>query len=91
VIPVKRAFAIRGFECHEEHQYSIRGHDNSCRASAQSCARSFTDSPHHFDSWDYKLRPLMVHHSENTRACYTFPVLRGLNIRGDLQERNPRV
>jgi hypothetical protein len=33
------------------------GHSRSCRADALSCARSFTDSPHHFDSGDYKLRP----------------------------------
>jgi hypothetical protein len=45
------------------------------RAGPLSCASSFTDSPHHFDSGDYKLRPVMVYHSENQRACYTIPVL----------------
>jgi hypothetical protein len=33
----------------------------------------------------------MVYHSENTRAHYTFPVLRVFDIRGDSQERSPRV
>jgi hypothetical protein len=66
------------FQYHKEHQYPIRGHGRSCRAGPLSCARSFTDSPHHFDSGDYKLRPLMVYRSENTRE-FTFPVLRGFS------------
>jgi hypothetical protein len=60
------------FQYHEEHQYPIRGHGRSCRAGLLSCARSSTDSPHHFDSGDYKLRPVMVLHLENPRECYTF-------------------
>jgi hypothetical protein len=59
------------FQYHEEHQYRIRGYCRSCRAGALSCACSFTDSPHHFDFRDYKLRPLIMHQSENPRACYT--------------------
>jgi hypothetical protein len=58
------------FQYHEEHQYPIRGHGRTCRAGPLSCARSFTDSPHHFDSGYYKSRPVMVHHSENTCACF---------------------
>jgi hypothetical protein len=61
------------FQYHEEHQYPVRGHDRSCRVGPLSCARSFTDSPHHFDSGDYKFWPLVVYHSENPRACYTSP------------------
>jgi hypothetical protein len=57
------------FQYHEEHQFPIRGHGRSCRAGPLG----YTDSPHHFDTGDYKLRPLMAYHSENTRACYTFP------------------
>jgi hypothetical protein len=79
------------FQCHEEHQYPIRGHGRSCRADSLSCARSFTDSPHHFDFGNYKSKPLMLHHSENARAYYTFPILRVFDIRDDSQERNPRV
>jgi hypothetical protein len=56
------------FQYHEEHQYPIRGHGRSCRAVPLCCERSFTDSPHHFNSGDYKFVPLMVYHSENTRA-----------------------
>jgi hypothetical protein len=79
------------FQYHEEHQYPIRGHGRSCRAGPLSCARSFTYSPHHFDSGDYKFRPLMVFHPENALACCTFPVLRLFDINDDTQERNPRV
>jgi hypothetical protein len=61
------------FQYHEEHQYPIRGHVRSYRAGSQSCALSFTESLHHFDFREYKLRPLMVCHSENLRACCTFP------------------
>jgi hypothetical protein len=46
-------------------------------AAAQAhCAHSFTDLPHHFDSGDYKLRPLMVYRSENSRAFpfYAFSI-----------------
>lgn len=46
-------------------------------------------SPHHFESEDYKLRPLVFHHSENTHKCYTFPNPRIFYTRGDSQERNP--
>jgi hypothetical protein len=65
---------IRAFPCpllfhyHGEHQYPIRGHGRSCCAGPMSCARSFTDSPNHFDYGDCKSRPLMVNHSENPRA-----------------------
>jgi hypothetical protein len=45
----------------------------SYRAGPLSCARSFTDSPHHFDSMDYRLRPVLVNHSENTRIFIRFP------------------
>jgi hypothetical protein len=79
------------FQYHEEHQYHIRGHVRSCRAGPLSCARSFTDSPHHFYTGDHKLRSLMVYHSENTRTCYTFSVLRVFDLRGNSQERSPRV
>jgi hypothetical protein len=63
------------FQYHKEHQYPIRGHGNSCQTVLHplSCAGSFTDSPHHFDSGDYKLRPLMVYHSKNLRAFIRFP------------------
>jgi hypothetical protein len=53
-------------------QYPIRGHGRSCRAGPLSCARSFTDPPHRFDSGDCKLSPLTVHHSGNTRAFIRF-------------------
>jgi hypothetical protein len=59
------------FQYHKEHQYPIHGHGRSCRACPLSCARSFTDSPRHFDSTDYKLRPLMVYHLEDPRTCHT--------------------
>jgi hypothetical protein len=72
-----------------QYQYPIRGHGRSCRAGPLSCARSFADSPRHFDFGDHKLRQLMVCHSENTRACYTFPVLRVFDTRVDQQERSP--
>jgi hypothetical protein len=42
-----------------------------------------------FDYRDYKLRPLLVYHSENQRVCYAFPVLRVFDVRGDSQERKP--
>jgi hypothetical protein len=61
------------FQYHKQHQYPISGHGISCRAGPLSCARSFTDSPHHFESGDYKLKPLMVYHSENLRAFICFP------------------
>jgi hypothetical protein len=79
------------FQYHEEYQYPIRGHGRTCHAAPLSCASSFTDSPQHFDSWYYKLTPLMTYHSQNPRTCYTFPVLRVFDIRGDSQERNLRV
>jgi hypothetical protein len=60
------------FQCHGDHQYLIRGHGRSCRAVPLSCARSFTDSSRHFDSADHRLRPVMVHHSENQRTCFPF-------------------
>jgi hypothetical protein len=77
------------FQYHEEHQYPIRGHVRNCRAGPLSCARSFSDSPHHFDFGDCKLRPLMVCHSEDARAYYTFSVLRFFDTRGNSHERNP--
>jgi hypothetical protein len=61
------------FPYHEDHQTLIGGHDRSCRAGPLSCARSFTDSSQYFDSGHYKLRPLMVDHSENTRTFVRFP------------------
>jgi hypothetical protein len=61
------------FQYHEEHQYPIRGHGRNCRAGPLSYARSFTNSPHHFHSGDYKLRPLMVYHTKNIRASIRFP------------------
>jgi hypothetical protein len=70
------------FQYHEEHQYPIRGHGRSYRSGPLRCARSFTDSPHHFDSECYKLRPLIAYHSENERAFYTSPVLRVFDVRG---------
>jgi hypothetical protein len=76
------------FQYHE-HQYPIRGHGRSCHAGPLSCARSFTDLPHHFDSRDYKLRPLMPYHSENTRACCTFPLY--VPIRRNSPPRIPTV
>jgi hypothetical protein len=80
------------FQCHEKHQYPIRDHGKSCRAGPLSCARSFTDSLHHVDSGGYKFRPLMVYHSENIRACYTFLILRVFDTRGNSQERYlPRI
>jgi hypothetical protein len=79
------------FQYHEEHQYPICSHSRSYRAGPLSCEHSFTDSPHHFDSKDYKLRPLMVHHSENPWTCYMFPVLCVFDIHSDLQECNPCV
>jgi hypothetical protein len=94
---VIRAFAFPCFRIsavlfqYHEHQYPIRGYGRSCRAGPLSCSRSFTDSSHHMDSGDYKLRPLMVYDSENTRACYTFPVLRIFDIRGHSQESKTRV
>jgi hypothetical protein len=62
------------FQYHEEHQYPICDHGRSRHAGLLSCTRSFTDSSHHFDSRDYKLRPLMECHSENMRAhlCFLF-------------------
>jgi hypothetical protein len=77
------------FQYHEEHQYSIRGHGRSCYAGPLSCARSFTDSPHHFDSRDYKLRSLTVYCSENLRECYTFPVLRVFDTAAILKNATP--
>jgi hypothetical protein len=53
------------FECREEHQCPIRGHGRSCSSGPLKCARSFTDSLHHFDSGNYKSRPYVVYHSEN--------------------------
>jgi hypothetical protein len=61
------------FQYYDEHQYPIRGHGRSCRACPMSCARSCTDSPHHFDSGYYKLRPDMEYHSENSRAFIRLP------------------
>jgi hypothetical protein len=65
---------IRGvlFQYHEEHQYPIRGHGRSCRAGPLSCARSFTESPHHLDYGYYKLRSLIVYHSENLQGFILF-------------------
>jgi hypothetical protein len=76
MILTKRASAMCIFAVlfqYHEHQYPIRGHGRNFLAGPLSCARSFTDSSHHFDSRDYKLRPLMVYHSENPRACLRFP------------------
>jgi hypothetical protein len=85
-------FAIRGFiSVSWRPSISYPRRRRSCRAGPLSCARSFTDSPHHFDSGDYKLRPLMMYDSENPRVCYTFPVLRIFNIRDDSQECNSRA
>jgi hypothetical protein len=79
------------FQYHEEHQYPICGHSKSYHTSPLSCVCSFTDSPHHFDLRDYKLRPLMSYHSENPWSCYMFPVLRIFDTHSNLQEHNPRV
>jgi hypothetical protein len=67
------------YQYHENHQYPIRGHDKGCHAEPLNC------SPQHFHSADYKLRLLMVHHSENPWAFYVLPFV---DIRGDLQESN---
>jgi hypothetical protein len=58
-------------------------------AGPLSCACSFTDSLHHFDSGDYKLRPLMVHHSEILQACYTSPFSRVFDIHSDSRNVTP--
>jgi hypothetical protein len=68
------------FQYHEEHQYPIRGNGRSCCAGPLSCVHSFTGSPHHCDSANYKWRPLMVCQSQNPRACDTFPILHVFNI-----------
>jgi hypothetical protein len=77
------------FQYHEEHQYPIHSHGRSCCAGLPSCARSFTDLLHHFDSGNYKLRPLMVYHSENSWAYHIYPVLCIFYIHGNSQEHNP--
>jgi hypothetical protein len=71
---VIRAFAIHGlFQYNEQHQYPFRSHGRCCRADPISCTRSFIASPHHFNSMGYKLRPLMVDHSENPQEFIRFP------------------
>jgi hypothetical protein len=77
---VIRAFGIRVFayfpdlfQYHEEHQYPIRGHGRSCRAGPLSCLRSFTESRHHFDSGNYRVRPVIVCLSKNPRTFIHFP------------------
>jgi hypothetical protein len=90
---VIRAFAVRVF-AYPRFYFRIMQNISILSAvtvEAAAQARSFTDSPHHFDSRSYKLRPFMVHHSENTRACRTYSVLRVFDIRGDLQETTSRV
>jgi hypothetical protein len=79
------------FQYHEEHQYPIRGHGRIGCTGPLTCMRSFTDLPHHFDSGDYKLRPLMMYHSENPQTCYIFPALSVFTIHGDVQEHNLHV
>jgi hypothetical protein len=39
-------------------------------AGPLSCALSPTNSPRHFDSGDYKLRPLVVYHAGNPRQLH---------------------
>lgn len=59
----------------------------TARATAQAHCRacSFAHSPHHFDSGIYKLRPLIVHYSNDSSTFSAFPVS---GIRGSSQERN---
>jgi hypothetical protein len=59
-------------------------------AGPLGCARSFIGSPHHFDSEEYKLRPLVASLRKFTSVCI-FPVLSVFDIRGNSQERNSRV
>jgi hypothetical protein len=75
------------FLYHEEHQCPICSHDRSCHACPLSCICSFTDLPHHFDSGNYKLRSLMVYHSENPWAFIHFPFY-AFDICCDSQEHN---
>jgi hypothetical protein len=68
---VLRAFVIRVF-AHPRFYFSINILSAATDKGPLSCARSSTDSPRHFESGDYKLRPLMVYHSENPRAFIRF-------------------
>jgi hypothetical protein len=80
------------FQYHEEHnKYPIRENGRSCHAGPLSCARSFTESPHHCDSGDYKLRLLMVFHSENLWALYVSRFSRFRYMRWFIGTRLPRV
>jgi hypothetical protein len=45
----------------------------AAQAHWASCARIFADSLHHFDSEDYKLRPVMVDPSEHPQAFTRLP------------------
>jgi hypothetical protein len=56
------------FQYYAEHQYPIRGQVRSCHACLLSCARNFTASFLHYDSGNYKWRPVMVYHSDNSRV-----------------------
>jgi hypothetical protein len=68
------------FQYHEEHQNRIRGQVRSCRGGPLSCARSFTDSPHHFDSADYKKKGLSwcitqkIHRHVKRFSFYAFSI-----------------
>lgn len=78
---VIRAFAIRGFipeswgteVSFQRPLYVGITCGRRCHADALSCACIFGDSRHHFDSRYYKLSPLMVSHSENTRTFIRLP------------------
>jgi hypothetical protein len=61
------------FQCHDEHKFPIRGHGRTHRKGRLSCARTFAHSPHHSDSGDYRLIPLMVNNSEIHRHVTRFP------------------
>jgi hypothetical protein len=72
------------FQYHQDLRFRIRGHATSCRWGPLRCARSFTDSPRHFASGDYKLTPLMMSHGK-----VVFPVLRVFDKSGYSNNRVP--
>jgi hypothetical protein len=96
VTPVIRAFVIRVF-AYQRFYFSITRSINTLSAATAEtaaqvhcyCAHRSTDSSQHFESSAYKLRPLVVCHSERPRACYAFPFLHMVEKGGDSQKRSP--